>query len=410
MVMKSLSPKLSRTCLILAFAMILVPGAIAQTVEPGGRPQDVDLAINNPDEYAWQLFFFVCRQARASSAGEADPTKMIKDYDPDRDIVWETWALASGQGATQDASEVYKTNGADPGAWSSLVRGAANVPKVFSDNRKAKAVREFLLNTMPTNVQPFISPDALEPAFEVRMNRAMFEHIRANTLYNIEGLEAQLVQAQLNNNPRLIQLPKGAKEIKANWLEVANPKPEDLQRYHWRKIGNRTFLLTGFHIITKDLPNWFWADFEHVDFEADALAYTPPQPSRDSTTRGKSPPAVGSVQGERRELTGSKWANYRLRGTQVDFVDERGSPTLLGNTKIEPGFVDKSSCLTCHARATVGMRQPTGGKLPNEVAHLSPGRTDVGQPTPSEFAKGGKIQFLQTDFIWSAPFRAASKQ
>jgi hypothetical protein len=34
-------------------------------------------------------------------------------------------------------------------------------------------------------------------------------------------------------------------------------------------------------------------------------------------------------------LQGTKWENYRLRGTQIDFIDSMGVPTLLGNSQIE---------------------------------------------------------------------------
>ncbi|HEX5125353.1 MAG TPA: hypothetical protein VFW00_01305 [Rhodocyclaceae bacterium] len=68
------------------------------------------MSINDPDEYAWRLFEYICRQAKPGIAGVADPSKSITQYEPDQPVVWETWALASGQGATQDGSEVYKTD------------------------------------------------------------------------------------------------------------------------------------------------------------------------------------------------------------------------------------------------------------------------------------------------------------
>ena len=76
----------------------------------------------------------------------------------------------------------------------------------------------------------------------MRINSAAFDHIRANTLYNIEGLEAQLKQAQTDDNVQQISFPKTAKEVRANWLEVTNPTAAQLARFHWRKIDNRTFV------------------------------------------------------------------------------------------------------------------------------------------------------------------------
>lgn len=51
-------------------------------------------------------------------------------------------------------------------------------------------------------------------------------------------------------------------------------------------------------------------------------------------------------------LGGTKWANYRLRGTQVDFINSIGRPVILSNSQIERGFL-RSSCIRCHADATV---------------------------------------------------------
>ena len=45
---------------------------------------------------------------------------------------------------------------------------------------------------------------------------------------------------------------------------------------------------------------------------------------------------------------------YRLKGAQVDFTDRTGRPTIVGNSITEAGFVSTSSCITCHARASIG--------------------------------------------------------
>jgi hypothetical protein len=184
-----------------------------------------------------------------------------------------------------------------------------------------------------------------------------------------------------------------------------------LARYHWRRVGGRYLGLTALHLATKDLTDWVWADFEQVDQPALAS-----EPSRDATTRpafGSTAPAEGAVAGERRELTGTKWAYYRLRGVQISFTDARGDPTRLSNSVIEAGF-EHTSCMTCHARATMRF---SGGKLttlqPNSF-HTEDGarppvadrlNADLGAPPPAQYGRGG-LEFLQTDFLWSAPLRA----
>jgi hypothetical protein len=367
--------------------------------EPGGTPSDVDLAINNPDEFAWQLFLFLSRQGATGSAGAPDPTKSsLTQYDPDKPVVWETWALASGSATSQDGSEVYKPKGEKPVGWSDLPRGTQPA-KIFSARIKT--------SISPKGLLLLSSP--LDPlGQEVRMNEAAYTFIRDKDLYSADGLEAKLLAAQKIGDPNLIKFPKGAKEIKAQWalLDMAKEQQEKA-RYHWRTVDGTAYKLVAMHIITKDLPAWFWCDYVHVDYED----VNTKLPSRDVTTRpepgGAVPPFRGNVDGERKETTGSKWANYRLRGTQTSFVDPRGEPIILGNSQIETELPDQSSCMGCHARATIGLRSSSN----KTISHL-PGGEDgnVRPPNPDLFGTANSIKFLQNDFVWSGPTRAQPKQ
>ena len=63
--------------------------------------------------------------------------------------------------------------------------------------------------------------------------------------------------------PDAIQFPIAAKAVKAVWKDLgAQPPAAVLARYYWRRIGGHVWGLTGLHIATKDLPTWFWSDFE----------------------------------------------------------------------------------------------------------------------------------------------------
>ncbi|HEX5125354.1 MAG TPA: hypothetical protein VFW00_01310 [Rhodocyclaceae bacterium] len=259
------------------------------------------------------------------------------------------------------------------------------------------------------------------------MNEPAFEFVRANEMFNIEGLISLYNKFAHSPGGFSIQFPKGAKEIKADWDEApADISPQKLSHFHWRRVNGKIFLLTGFHIMTKDLPNWFWADFEHVDYDTQDATLDPRiDPAMDRTTRnqfGSGAPDRGSVDGERRELSNTKWADYRLRGTQIAFVDAEGTPTRLGNTRIESGFVHYSSCMTCHARATVSAHT-IGSGSDAHIVHLSPNSvhsdtqditddddSDIGVPLPFLFSPDGQRTFAQTDFFWSASFRAAHKK
>jgi plastocyanin len=413
---------------IAAACLLASSQSIAQMREPGGTPQDVHMAVNQPFEYAWRLFFFVNHQASAGTAGEADPSKAtIRDYDPDKPLVWETWANATGglflRAGEVNTSEVYKDGGVDPGPWEQLPRGVL-VAKRLDPNTTtlvANARRDLLQFGLSDprrgSVTVFSHPSVAIPGeFEVRMNKSTYETIRRGRLYSVEGLAAKFEEAKRANNIRIIQFELESKEVKAKWVKLANEA--DKLRYHWRTIDARqpdgstkaeVWGLSGLHIITKDVPNWFWTDFEHVDQEPVALAEG--RPSIDPTTRGPSAPSGSN--GVRRETVGSKWEFYRLRGVQLEFFDQFGNATQLSNTLIEPLSSGPSSCITCHAKAAVSNRvNHTSAGSPFMINALNPDFV-AGAPDPRAFRRDGRpdgeILYLPTDFLWSMAFRARNE-
>ena len=279
----------------------LIGGGVAyadQAPDFGGDAKGALLALSNPDEYAWQVFMSIARPALPGMAGVADIDKKFGES-PESPMVWETWALESGN----ERSEVYKPDGSTPMSWDKLDRKQRNL--VLDQNLEAQAVL-----SKSTLIRPKF--DAGAPVSqEVRANRSMFETIVTDGLYNADGLERQLALARSSNNRKLIQFLQGAKEIKAEWLPI---KDEDKGRYVWRSSTNEkgkkaTYGLVALHIITKDLPNWVWIDFGHRDCEeqkgACAIAPEPAMTSpKDST--------VGS-DGIRGETKGTVWQNYRKR-------------------------------------------------------------------------------------------------
>ena len=108
----------------------------------------------------------------------------------------------------------------------------------------------------------------------------------------------------------------------------------------------------------------------------------------------------------------------RLRGTQTAFTDARGRPTILANSQIEHGIQQKSSCMTCHSRATVGLRSARPGMpgwqantLPLDLAVRTVLDEAVGVPDPAWFVDDyNERTYLQTHFLWSPPFRALSAE
>lgn len=405
---------------------------------PGGRAEDVSLAANSPDEYAWQLFLGMNRQARTGIPGQPDPNLTITKYSDDQPVVWEGWALASGGrlggklvNPLVNYSEVYLNDGAKPLEWGTWKRDASFPSKAFEAlpaqildalrigasvniESAAKKMSDEGLNG-PINseiaIQPHFVPNQEQTALnEVRMNKATYDFIRDQDLYSVEGLESEFrKETDLVHPASPLSFPLAAQEIKAQWRPI---RSDEKDRYHWRTIRKadgtvEIYGLVALHIMTKDLPNWFWCTFVQEDYDK-----YPEMQSFDSTTT--------QSKGVRAETQGSKWAHYRLRGSQIVSVDSRGRYTILANPIIENGFQQTASCITCHSRATVGLRTP---QTTDTLNRLDPLQIDknvsrgivmvgpIGPTNPQWFLNSnGDVQYIQTDFVWSAPIRALSKQ
>src|SRR5215469_6412694 len=363
-------------------------------IEPGGRAEDAYLAVNDPHEYAWRLFFYINHPAKTGLAGVADSTKKFGEFDPEGSLVWETWALASGD----DRSEVFLPNGEHPGNWGDLARPkgrrtlrlSKNIerqmmfeemlrkPLLFNQKNKKSGRKKLGANVNPSN--RFRPQDLDQPEQEMRMNRAAFDDVVKREMYSADGLEELLRSAREKNDAFLIQMDRSAKEVKADWLLLTDESWK--KRYLWRegppgRDGKRpVYGLVALHIITKDLRDWFWADFGHIDCEDGKYACSdhPYVSTRgndpvDTTTRG--PGAAHGANGIRKETVGTVWENYILRGTQTAFVERNGEPTVLSNPVIE-NIEQHSSCITCHAFATVGL-SGGDGRVANLGDHFTPG-------------------------------------
>jgi hypothetical protein len=266
-------------------------------------------------------------------------------------------------------------------------------------------------------VKPLIDRDSAESQNnETRLNKETFEFVRANELYNLEG------QLRAYDQGRELSFPKASKEIKAQWRKIDE---KDRNKYHTIEVtaenGTTKTLygLTALHITTKDLPNWLWATFEHVDNQSRAGNEKWQLASRDQfACKGEAPDCNKAPTGI--GLEGTKWENYRLRGAQIDFIDGRGNPTLLANSQPEQGFQTTSSCITCHSRASIGRINGQPARLSvfdNSLEDVKTGFASdpgfVGAPRAewfwSDTEEGRKRLYLQTDFVWSL-FRANPKE
>jgi hypothetical protein len=240
---------------------------------------------------------------------------------------------------------------------------------------------------------------------EIRINRVAFEFIRARRLYSVEG-QLQNYAAHL-----AVQFPLGAREVKAKWRPIT---AQERNRYHTVEVqmadgSSRLYGLTALHILSKDLPNWFWATFEHVDNARLAGGEGWQLPSRDRFACGTLPPDCNRAPAGI-GLEGTVWSNYRLRGTLTAAVDAAGNPLRLANSEFERGFQTSSSCISCHARATVAPGAAGASRLAifattGTGARLTERRGFIGQPVASWYlpdAAGGDAPPYQTlDYVWS---------
>jgi len=309
-------------------------------------------------------------------------------------VVWETWRSVYPTAL----DTVFPQNGADPGPW---LGGPVVVSARTERQFEPIPLKQQLFLAMQRRVGPGGGPvvvfdETVGGGNEIRMNATTYEFIRQNKLYNIQGQVAQYTSGKAN-----LSFPQNAKEIKAEWRKI---RETDKPRYHWAEVtrNNGTkevWGLTALHIITKDLPNWFWATFEHVDNKVagpldggfintgwltkSVDRYTCPAGPHDCE---QAPLGIG--------LQGTKWENYRLRGTQIDFIDTTGIPTLLANSQTESPFQKTSSCMNCHSRATINRDGS------DDLGFFPP---QLGSPNPDLFRDPITRQrtFMQLDFVWS---------
>lgn len=358
--------------------------------EPWREPEDSAAAAAHGDEYAWRLF--------VALNWPADPATGVPDrrerLSSEQRVVWQAWL---------GAGEVYLEDGADPGPWSAR-RSQPPLERRFETvSRKERPnLRHIVGGVMVPVIDPVADARRLT---EVRLNRTSFEYIRSRELYNEEGLRRAL------SSRRALSLPYGARQVKAKWRPIG-----ESERGHYYTMQltladgtHRLYGLTAFHIASKDLPNWFWATFEHVDNPTLTDNDGWQLPSRDGFACGsdspdcnRAPSGIG--------LEGSVWQYYRLRGTLTQYTDSQGRPQRLANSELEPGIQPSASCITCHARAAAaavsGALEPLGlfDTRAETTADPLVRRGFVGRPDPAWFApagEGGGPRFATLDFVWS---------
>jgi hypothetical protein len=374
---------------VFACCALLLPAlpAFAQQTDP-------DPAMNNPDKIAWQLFIQVNSRAGGSNA-------VFETFASDTDTFQPTPQFPTGPTALTLHPPILETTARDAALKSGVLL-------------------------------PAIPPDPnATGGEETRRNRAAFDFIVNNNLFKVSGLQAAF--------GKTLAFPVDAIEVKANWIAVQNiPQftnnqisvAQVPQFYHVNtdKDGNK-WALVAMHVISKMVPNWTWATFENRfnparcdiigcrDSFGAQTAVVPPQP-----TRRRGYPDCTKTAALSTMLSGADiepvYANYCLKGSQTDFVDNSGLDIRLGNSVTEDGFVPTSSCMTCHGRANFdknGQTTSSAGFInPNVSPPIAPlgallpswSFTFSGQPPVYEGMPGLTRTATSADFVWSVPLCA----
>ena len=305
--------------------------------------QDTEMALFEPDKYAWELFKQLNHPANVWEQCP-DEGKKLGDEGP---VVWESWRNIR-RGSERST---FRTRGRYPGPWRTSTPNKDQLDRIAGINNgpliKTEADVQVVRNVPnnPSRKRPKSSKfgSKIIGADETRINRDTYLHIREQNLYDRNVINALAAKGESAS----LDLPPETKEVKGRWMQISE---EDKPRYHWTifkdKDGDEQLWgLTALHITTKDLPNWFWTTFEHVDIA--------PEFVNDSVDAYSCPDQPVGCDAVPEEIKGTKWENYRLRGTQTSFVDQRGRKVVLANSQIEDGIEERSSCMTCHAEAAL---------------------------------------------------------
>jgi hypothetical protein len=345
---------------------------------------DPNPAMNNPDKLAWQLFIQVNSRGQGANS------------------IFETFA---SDGDTFQLTPQYPAGPTTPSLR----------PPILPHVAREMALR----NGVPA---PTLMPDPRLSLEETRRNRASFDFIVNNNLFKRSGLKAAFGKD--------IAFPVDAIEVKANWVpvefipdftknQVTLAQVPQLYHVNTDRQGNR-YALVAMHVITKQVPNWTWATFEHRfnparcditgcrdSFGAQTSVVSPSQTSDagypDCTKSSALNALFAAADIE------PVYVNYCLRGTQVDFIDTAGLDIRLGNSVAEAGFVATSSCMTCHGRAAFDANgravPPFLAPFVGALGPLLPSWyfSFTNQPPIVQGMPGLVRTATPADFVWSIP-------
>ena len=408
-------------------------------------PTVSNAAMTCPDAFAWSLFARIVTEGfweNWSTDRQVWPSAPWPRCTPGAEVGTCCAAVAIANEAAPEHCPVF------PGETDGAPRHIVGEPSKAHQMELAAVAPDASWESVPAVLRNAVIGGTMVEL--VYRNQPMVDYIFDNELYYTEGLGAvfdrharaalayapyqtELLDPAVNHDapPPITQIvfPIRSVMVKVNWIAAKDaPKvgidPGDSEHPYIvmdlmpqgadKDAAPEPYLMLSFHISSKDLPNWFWATFEHVANQGrcdwlgcnDSFGYRTTQTlAIDGAEAGGLPPpaanyiapakvanedqagveafaVAGTYHGVDRigdELaaildaleigTGAAaatpglptrqdlaWRSYRLKGSQVDWVTSEGRPTRLGNSVTEAGFVNTASCLTCHAQAAVDER------------------------------------------------------
>jgi hypothetical protein len=349
---------------IVAWAGAIV--AIALVAQLAAAQTTPNPAMNAPDQLAWAMFLQVSADASTREGNDA---------------LFETW----------------------PNDGDTFVVKPARFARMHHP-----------LRLSPQTLVAAHDPSLEGAGEETNRNQEAYDFIIDNHLYSVRGLQAAFGTT--------LRFPVDAVEVKTNWYPVeripgyaGDPSKAHLIYHVSKDADGRAYALVSMHIISKAVPNWTWATFEHENSPArcDILGcsdtfgaqapYVVPNAARHAGY-GACPHTAAL----RAMFVGAKldaaFAHYCLKGTQSDFTDTTGIAVRLGNSVTENGFVAQSSCMTCHARAAFSR----DGRMTSFGGFDTSGNSFIGVVNPAWFWSNDRSTQIatQADFVWSIPFCA----
>ena len=375
---------LKKSVLLSLFSLPALPASAQTPPNP---------AMTVPDQVAWQLFIQVNTRAGGSNS------------------TFETWA---------SDTDLFTFTPQFPTAATPPSLRRPILPQIAREGVQRSG-----------GLLPALPPGAAQGQMEeTRHNKPTFDFIVQNNLFKVSGLQAAFGKS--------LSFPTDSIEVKANWVPVTDIPgftnnrvtiAQVPQLYHVNSAGGVQFALVSMHVISKLVPNWTWATFEHRfnPSRCDILgckdsfgAQSPLVPS--NRTAGQGYPDCTKTPALTAMLSSADidpvYNNYCLKGSQADFVDNVGLDIRVGNSVTEDPFVATSSCMTCHGRSAFD----NTGQATSQAGFLSFGPNGpvgpIGPLLPEWFWKftsqppifEGKPGLTRTgtsaDFVWSIPFCA----